>query len=260
VVIERLDSLVVGALLGNRPAGLYHQARMLSETTAIATRPLERLSLNLYARVQDDPHRLTRAWQLVNYFLLRVMLALSAALLVFPAETVRLLLGEEWLDAAPVLRWLALYSGLLPVLYNLKNLCYGLGRVSRVVRVHLAQVACFAPAVLAAGLLDSIEGVAAAVLVTTVGALVLAWQLSRDLVERFPTRLVVTPLAVLGATCAALWWLGDAGQLASLPWFTLPFLPPCVYAALLLAVERGRLLHEIGYVLAVLRGARDVQP
>jgi O-antigen/teichoic acid export membrane protein len=163
ILMERLDNLAVGALMGNRAAGLYHQSRELAESGFIATVSVERVSLNLYARMQHDPERLARAWALVNYFLMRVMMAGVAVLLVYPQPVVRLLLGDEWLEVAPLLRWLALYAGLLPLLHNVQNLCYGLGEVHRMVRVRLVQVVVFSGTVAYASYTQSLEAMAAGV-------------------------------------------------------------------------------------------------
>lgn len=253
ILIERLDALAIGAFLGNRAAGLYHQGRFLAEAGTIATRPVERVSFNLYARLQDDPERLERAWALVNYFLLRAMLAGAAALLVFPEEILRLLLGPEWLAAAPVLRWLALYAGLFPLLQNARSLLYGVGQVRRMVRVRIVQACIFGVAVAGATLAGSETWMAAGLLFTTLVAVVLAWRETLDLVVPPPAADLARPVLLLAATATALAVVGAAGGLDPLPWFARPFLPPVLYGLALGFVERGRLVGECRYLLAQVR-------
>ncbi len=253
IVIERLDSLAIGVLLGNQATGFYHQARFLSEAGFVATRPIERTSFNIYSRLQDDPARLARSYTLVNYFLLRMMLAGAAVLLIFPGETVRLLLGEEWAEVAPILRWLALYAGLLPLFHNVKVLFHGLGRVGLMVRVRIVQAVFFAGAVLAATLAGSITGVAAGLLATTLLALGLAWRQAARLVDVAPLRMLATPLLLLGACAGVFAALHAAGVLACVPWVARPFLPPVVYLLGLLAVEQETLLGELRYLADQLR-------
>ena len=253
IAIERLDSLAVGALLGNTATALYHQARFLSEAGFVATRPVERTSFNVYARLQDDPVRLARAYALVNYFLVRVMLAGAAVLLIFPAETVRLLLGEEWAEVAPILRWLALYAGLLPLFHNVKVLFHGLGRVGLMVRVRIVQAVFFSGAVLAATLAGSTRGVAAGLLVTTLLGLALAWRQAARLVDVAPLRLLAMPLLLLVACAGLFAALHAAGVLAWVPWAMRPFLPPLVYLLGILAVEQETLIGELRYLAGQLR-------
>ena len=94
IVIDRVDRVTIGALLGDTATGLYSQARFVAEVGNVATRPLGQLGLNLYSRLQDQPARLARSYELVNYFLARLTLLGGSVLLVFPHETVRVLLGE----------------------------------------------------------------------------------------------------------------------------------------------------------------------
>ena len=250
ILIERLDALAVGAFLGNRAAGLYTQGRFLAETGTIATRPVERLSFNLYARLQGDPVRLARSWSVVNYFLLRVMLAGAAALLVFPQEILRLLLGPEWLGAAPVLRWLALYAGLFPLLQNARSLLYGLGEVRRMVRVRIYQASAFAIGVAGAILAGSAAWMAAGLLATTLLALALAWRQTLDLVAPPRMSQLVVPVLLFAGVASVFGVLSLGGWTGAIPWFGLPFLPPLVYLAALFLVERGGLVAECRYLLA----------
>ncbi len=249
ILMERLDLLAAGAFLGNRAAGIYYWARTLSEAGYVATRPLERVSLNVYARLQDDPARLSRAFSLVNTLLARVLMSGSAALLVFPAETVHLLLGEAWLDTAPVLRWLGLYATLLPLLHNAKVLYYGLARIRQMVRIRVAQLLLFAAGVAASSLLGRLDVMAAGLLISTGAALALAWAWGRELADLSPARILSTPLALLAATAAGFLSLGRLGALDALPWWALPFLPPLTLLLALVAVERSSLLASARFLI-----------
>jgi len=254
VVLQRIDNLVVGALLGNTAAGLYHQARFLSEAGVLATRPIAQLSFNLYARVSDDPVRLSRSYEIVNFFLIRVIFVGAVVLLVYPDETVRLLLGEKWLAASPLLRWLGLYAGALPVFMNLRQLFNGLGEVMRNVRINFLQLLVFAPAVLIACYAGSLAGVAAALMGSTLLALAMAWLYSGDLIARRPWRLLGTPAVAVALTAAGL--IASASWLSAVPWYLRPPLASAVYLLVVLAVERTTLIREVGYLLTQLRGSR----
>ena len=142
--LERIDRLIVGSLMGNVQLGFYHQARVLAEAGLVATRPLSRISFNLYSRLQHESDRLTSSYRIVGFFLVRVSFAGSTTLLVFPGETVRLLLGEEWLSAAPILSWLAVYAGMMPLFENLKVLAYGRAKMRPIVMLRAAQLALLA--------------------------------------------------------------------------------------------------------------------
>jgi PST family polysaccharide transporter len=247
-VVARLDRLAVGSLLGDRALGLYHQARFLADAGLVATTPVSQVTFNLYARLQDESPRLGRAFSLVNYFLVRVFFAASVVLIVAPNETLRLLLGEDWLAAAPVLQILGLYAGLATLLQNLQILLYARGLTFTLIRLRLVQLAVLAPGVLVAGFSGSPEGVAASVLGSTLLAVILGWLASRDVARGAAVRVFVAPIVALVVTVVA--FRGLSPLASQLPFWVMPFLPPVLFAALLALIERGRLFDEVGYLRA----------
>jgi O-antigen/teichoic acid export membrane protein len=247
-LMERLDSIAVGLLFGNQSAGLYHTARFLSEAGFIATRPVERISLNLYARVQNDPARLARAWDLTNYFLLRVMLAGASALLVFPEPIVEALYGDEWAGLSPLLRWLAVYAGLFPIFHNVKNLLYGLGDVTTMVRVRLIQLCVFIVSIGIAAWLEDVTAMAAGLAGTTVVALALAWHEGSKRVQNPPWKRLAGPPVLVAATALLLTQLFEAGWLDAFPPLSLPFLPPIVFLIGIFLTEGSAPLRELRYL------------
>lgn len=255
IALERLDAVAVGMALGNRAAGLYHWSRSLTEIGLLAARPLERVGLNLFSRLQDDPERLALSYALVQRFLLRLLMTGAVVLLAAPAEVVRLVLGEEWLDVAPLLRWLALYGAIMPLLANAKVLFYGQGDVRGMVRIRALQTLVFAAGVALACWLGSLEGVAAALLLSNLFALVLAWRGSRRLAAFAWGPVVGAPLlaaAIAVAGSEALRWSGGA---ASVPWYLLPLLPALLYAAAVSLIGGRELAADLRFLAGQIRSA-----
>jgi O-antigen/teichoic acid export membrane protein len=246
IFLARFDRLVIGWFFGTRAIGLYHQARFVADAGVTASAPVTTVTFNLYARLQDDPARLGRAYALVNYFLARASLAGSTALLLAPEPVVRLLLGDEWLAAAPVLRILGLYAGLAMLLLNSQVLLFARGVIFTNVRLRLAQLAVLGPGVVAAAWLRDVEIAALAVLVSTGFAVALSWFMSRDVTRGHGARTYAAPCLALAGT------VGLAQALAAwtqaLPWWSLPFLPPLGFAALLVLFERGELARQLTYL------------
>jgi len=252
IFLARFDRLVVGWFFGARAIGLYHQARFVADAGTIASAPVTTVTFNLYARLQDDPPRLGRAYGLVNYFLARVSLAGSTTLLIAPEAVVRLLLGEEWLAAAPVLRILGLYAGLAMLLLNSQVLLFARGAIFTNVRLRLAQLAVLGPGVVAAAWAGDVAIAALAVLASTALAVALAWFMSRDVTRGHGARTYAAPLLALAGTVALA--LALAPWTARLPWWSLPFLPPPVFLALLALFERGELVRQVAYLRGQIRG------
>jgi PST family polysaccharide transporter len=250
----RSDRIVVGALLGNRALGLYDRSMFLAETGQLAARPLGQLVLNLYSRLQDQPRRLARSYEVVNFFLVRVMGAGAIVLVIFPEPTIRLLLGQDFLAAAPVLRWLGFYAWLLPVAENMKSMLLALGRVRFHARTRIIQMCVLIPGVLVAALHGSADGVAGVLVGSWLLWLGIAYIALRELAGSLRS-LFLVPVLVATVTVGAIAAGARAGLLAGMPFWLLPFVPPLLFALLLALVERGRLLTELRFLRSQLRGA-----
>lgn len=108
-VSRSCDSLLIGRYLGSDSVGLY------SRSTALVTRPLDRLIWPIYSviipslsRLQAEPQRYRRAFlhvfeglAITGFFLAGLLFPLAAAL-------VRVLLGQQWDGAAPIFAALTL--------------------------------------------------------------------------------------------------------------------------------------------------------
>jgi len=258
IAFDRMDRVAVGSFFGNTAVGLYQQARSLAETGLLVARPLSQLTLNLYSRLQDDPERLGRSFEVVNYFLVRLMFAGAAVLLVFPGQTIQLLLGEAWLSATPMLRWLGLYAGILPVFGNAMQLLYGRGALGGNIRLRLVQVGMLGVGIAAAVRSASLEGIAIALLATTLVGLWLSLYFNRDVLAGRLAVIFVPPSLSLAAAVAAMLLLERWVDLSGLPLALVVPLPFVAFAAVLLPLERGRLLQELAYLRGHL-ASRDVE-
>jgi len=257
LLVERVDRLAVGTFLGNASAGLLDRARFLADIGLYVQRPVERASLNLLSRVQDDERRASRSYELATYFLVRLMFAGSIVLVLAPAETLELVLGGEWVGAAPALRWLGLHGAIFPVFAMAKVLVVARNQVARLARITAVQAVILIPGTLGAAYFGDFTQVAAVVAFTTfVGtAVMLVW--TRDLAAISYRAVFAAPLFAALAT-AALLFTGDAlGVTRALPALARPFAIAIAFALVLLGSEGGRLGSELRYLRAQLaRGAQ----
>jgi len=251
---EHVDRVSIGAFLGNTATGLYQQARQLGELGNLATRPVSRVALNAYARVQDNRGRLSRSHELLNMLLVRLVFAGAVSLLCFPGPVILLLLGEAWVAAAPLLQIFGVFAAVIPLTENVRVLFYGTGHVDRNLRVALLQLGWVLPGVGLGCWLGSTQAVAWAVTASAVIAFLGSWWWSRDLVERQPLQVFAAPVGALLACVAGFAGLEAAGLLAWAPVTLLPFLAPLGYAVLLLAAERSRLVALARYLRQLMTG------
>lgn len=105
------DDIFVGKIMGQASLGIYQYAYK------IATLPISevadvfgRVSLPLFVSIADDKRRLRRIYIQSTIGITLFVLPIASMLFVFAYDVVYVLLGDQWLAAAPVLQALAVYS------------------------------------------------------------------------------------------------------------------------------------------------------
>jgi O-antigen/teichoic acid export membrane protein len=244
IALQRVDRLLVGTFMGDTRLGFYHQGRFLAETGLVVGRPLERVTLNLYARIQNAPGHLEQAFGLTQFFLVRLMFAGAAVLLVVPEATVQLLLGAAWLPAAPILVAMTLHAALAPPLANTKQLLYGRGEVGKSVAVRLVELGCFLPLLAAGIVFDDIRMAAFGLSIATCVGLVLALWFSRDVAGPVLRRDFAMPVIALAAALV-LWLAPVRERLDALPDLFVPLVPVLIYAGVLFTLDGAAIARNL---------------
>ncbi|WP_217651101.1 oligosaccharide flippase family protein [Geodermatophilus nigrescens] len=168
-----VDRLIVGAVLGPVPLGLYVLAVNLSNwPVAVFSQPVRAVAPATLARLQHDPASM-RSTFLTTLGLLAAVTAPVCALLGGAAEPlVRLVYGAVWVPAADVLPWLAALA-VLRVLFELHyDHLVVLARTGVVFTAQVLWLAALVPATVVGARAAGAPGAAAAALV--VAALVVA--------------------------------------------------------------------------------------
>lgn len=169
--ISNVDKVIVGAVLGPLPLGLYTLASNVAGYPAsVLSTPVRSVAPAWFARLQGDPPALRAAFARAAGLLAAVAVPAGAVLAVTATPLVRLVYGAQWVPAAPVLRWLAVAAA-LRILFELAyDYLVVLARTGAVLRVQVLWLAALVPMVwlgCAAG-----GGVGAAVAMTAVAGLV----------------------------------------------------------------------------------------
>lgn len=125
-----VDILLGGRLLGTSLLGLYSVPRNLILQVQFMVNPIfTRVGFPLIASIQHDPKRVREIYLKTMNMTASVNTPIYVAMGVFAPEIVLLLLGDNWQDASPLLRILAIW-GLLRSFGNpVGSLLFGLGHV-----------------------------------------------------------------------------------------------------------------------------------
>ncbi|MGD9532118.1 MAG: oligosaccharide flippase family protein, partial [Pseudonocardia sp.] len=179
-VMRNADAVVVGRRFGADALGLYNRSVQLVRTPLSQIQgPFGSVTLPVLAAARDDDERLVRATRRAQLAFIYPVLAGVAWLVAAASDVVRLTLGTGWIDAAPVMAWIAVAGGAGCVGYAAVWVLAARGLAARMNAFNiLAAVLVLAGVLL--GSRGGVEGVAAGVAIATalgwpLGLATLAW-------------------------------------------------------------------------------------
>ncbi len=123
------DDIIVGKILGAGSLGLYDYAYKISmlpitEVGDVVTR----VTFPVYTKIADDKPRLQRAFLKTLLLTSVLVIPVGAIFFLFPNQLVLLFLGSQWLQAADVLRVLAVFGILRAISFTTSSVFLSCGR------------------------------------------------------------------------------------------------------------------------------------
>ncbi|MBP7693535.1 MAG: oligosaccharide flippase family protein [Anaerolineales bacterium] len=244
-ILLQFDNFLVLTLAGSAAAGYYVQAYKVAQwPTGLVTHIVSRTSLPTYAKLQDDPPRLSKAFELSLWLILMVALPLALAIFVTAPDFLQLLYGPTWLPAATPLRFLIGYSVLRPLLDDTGALFTAIGQPGRITRVLVTQavtlIVIAPPLTIAWGAVGTAIGVGIAF---AIGIAVTYRFISRTLTLNIG-RLFAPPAIALGATLLAYGLLAPYLNAIPIPWLWLRVLAKGGFAVAAFTAIAGALQYR----------------
>ena len=184
------DDIVVGKLLNTTSLGLYQTVYKIAilPITEIAD-VFGKVTFPVYSRIAGDPLRLRRAFVKITLGISLLTLPLSALIFFFPQQIINLVLGPQWLSAAPALRILAIFGGLRAISGSPTSLFMAVKKQKFVTAVTFVSVLGMGAAIIPFVVRFGLVGAAYAVLIGSVAALpVIGFCLSRVLSPHHASR------------------------------------------------------------------------
>ncbi len=161
------DDWLVGRVLGKEALGFYAKAYDLSNNTIkqISDNVIGMVFFPSYAKIQNDPDRLMRAYLKSVRLVLLIVVPLSLGVFSVAPEMVRVLWGSEWVPMIPVLQIYSLMLLSRPISTNTAPLFLATGKPNFNTRAAFVLLSIMVP--LALLLLDQgIIGVSIAVVIS----------------------------------------------------------------------------------------------
>jgi O-antigen/teichoic acid export membrane protein len=123
--------------------------------------PVTRALFPVFARISADPAAVRAAYLDVFSAACLVSVATGGGMALVAGDFVRVALGEKWVAAIPLVRLLALAGGLYGIMHNGITVLSATGHARLSGLLSASRTLLLAPALIAAGLLGSVETIAA---------------------------------------------------------------------------------------------------
>lgn len=176
---SRADEMVVGRIGDAQQFGLYNVASELGQMPSSELgAAVNRAALPALALIQDEAGRIRAAALNLLGATSTITLPAGIGLAFVSTDLVRLILGEQWLGAAPVLAVIAIYAAVRTTSSSPYNLFLAIGRPAIPAVLTWVSLAVFLLVALSLGVQHGLLGVAYSRLTGGVAVTVLAWILA----------------------------------------------------------------------------------
>ena len=163
----QIDQLLLGRLVSPIELGRFSMAANLAilPSQVIVSRVQSPLMV-AFSHIRKDRHRLTRAYQNSATTMVAAGIPLMVGTSMVSEPLVRLILGGQWVEAAPILRWLSLAA--IPIFFfaPLVPLSMALNRAKIFLRLTLLELVFKLPIVVVGAVYYGVAGIVVARLAT----------------------------------------------------------------------------------------------
>lgn len=172
---SQLDTILIGKLLGQEALGVFFMAKQLVFRPIQIINPIiNKISLPVFARIQNDEGRLKRGFLHVVHALAVIHFALFTIIAGFSLEIVSIFLGPYWGQAGVLIEIIAFYAMLLAIGNPVGSLLVAKGRVDLGLYWNCALL-FYTPPILVVASKWGPTGIAWGLLLSMVGILIPSW-------------------------------------------------------------------------------------
>jgi O-antigen/teichoic acid export membrane protein len=148
-ITDNLDYVIVGRFFGLVPLSIYTLAYRLPEMLLIGNLwVMGGVVFPAFSSIQDRPEKLRRGFLASVRLVELIAVPICLGLLIAADPIVRVFFGDQWLEAIPVLRVLALYAWVYSLGYHVGGFYKAIGRPDILLRLSLLTLAIIIPSLL----------------------------------------------------------------------------------------------------------------
>ncbi len=257
-ILLQFDNFLVGTFVSAAALGYYALAYKVAQwPTGLVTHIISRAALPTYAKLQDDPLRLGKAFQMSLWVILTIATPLALAIFVSAPDFLRLLYGDKWLPSATLLRFLIGYSVLRPLLDDTGALFTAIGKPRQITTVLVIQAVTLVLVATPLTFVWNATGTAIGVGVAFVVGILITYRFVGQAITLDVKRMFVPPVMAAIGSIALYMLLATQFDLNVLPLFIRVLFKggfaATLFFGILLVLERGIMVDRVGYVWRLLR-------
>jgi O-antigen/teichoic acid export membrane protein len=148
-ITDNLDYIIVGRLFGLVPLSIYTLAYRLPEMLLIGNLwVMGGVVFPAFSSIQNRPDELRRGFLASVRFVELIAVPVCLGLFIAADPIVRVVFGDQWLEAIPVLRVLAIYAWVYSLGYHVGGFYKAIGRPDILLRLSLLTLVIIVPSLL----------------------------------------------------------------------------------------------------------------
>ncbi len=148
-ITDNIDYVIVGRIFGLVPLSIYTLAYRLPEMLLIGNLwVMGGVVFPAFSTVQDRPNELRRGFLASVRFVELIAVPISLGLFIAAGPIVRVFFGDQWLEAIPVLRVLAIYAWVYSLGYHVGGFYKAIGRPDILLRLSILTLIIIIPSLL----------------------------------------------------------------------------------------------------------------
>ena len=252
------DDFLVGTLVGTMALGYYSVAYNISRMPLGLLTNIIQVASPIYSKLQNDNDSLSKNYDLITGFILRLGFLISLIIWFCAYEAVYLFLGEKWIPAVPLVQLLIFYSLGRPLNDALGSVIIAIGKAKDYSKVNLIQGILML--ILCPVAVYFLEAKGAAIVVgflMVLGVLLLQYKINRYFKVNLAS-IYLSPTVALFVTYFALLAIIRFFSFSTNIWMSLAskILIIClIYIFMIFLLEGKKLLINIKYLFSLLKRA-----
>ena len=148
-ITDNIDYIIVGRIFGLVPLSIYTLAYRLPEMLLIGNLwVMGGVVFPAFSTIQDKPNELRRGFLASVRIVELIAVPICLGLLIAADPIVRVVFGEQWLEAIPVLRVLAIYAWVYSLGYHVGGFYKAIGRPDILLKLSILTLIIIIPALL----------------------------------------------------------------------------------------------------------------